>query len=91
VAESRINNVPQQKAKAESGRAGEGSRAGDERHVIEHFLPIWHKPGKALISRTAVGGAPAALSASGTNAPLEPVPAINCNDLRRRAAGGMGK
>jgi aconitate hydratase A / 2-methylisocitrate dehydratase len=54
-------------------------------------LAIWHKSGKALISPTAVGGAPAALSASGTNAPLEPVPVINCNDLRRRAAGGMGK
>jgi hypothetical protein len=69
----------------------EGCQAGNERHVIEHFLPIWHKSGKALISRTAAGGASATLSASGTNAPLEPVPAINFNDLRRRAAGGMGK
>jgi hypothetical protein len=73
------------------GRAEARWRLHSKHHNIEQSLPIWHKSGKALISRTAAGGASATLSASGTNAPLEPVPAINFNDLRRRAAGGMGK
>jgi hypothetical protein len=29
--------------KGRIGRVKEGCQAGDERNVIEHFLPIWHK------------------------------------------------
>ena len=67
------------------GRVKEGCQAGDARHVIEHSLPIWHKSRKALISRTAVGGASATLSASGHQRSVGPVPAIN---LQRFAPAG---
>jgi len=40
-------------------------------HNIAQSLPIWHKSGKALISRTAVGGASATPSALGASAPLD--------------------
>jgi hypothetical protein len=53
------------------GRAEARWRLHSKHHNIEQSLPIWHKSGKALISRAAVGGASATLSALGADAPLD--------------------
>jgi hypothetical protein len=53
------------------GCAQASRRIHGKRHDSEQSLPIWHKSGKALISRAAVGAASATLSAFGANAPLD--------------------